>query len=76
MNLRWNCTIIDPITLKVVGDVLLEKGTRESAFVHAISAAGVAYRSYYFSFKLSLDFLIIFRVHDALYKSKTFRKKD
>ncbi|PAV63345.1 hypothetical protein WR25_25467 [Diploscapter pachys] len=41
---RWNCTIIDPITLKVVGDVLLEKGTRESAFVHAISAAGVAYR--------------------------------
>ncbi|CAJ0932288.1 unnamed protein product, partial [Mesorhabditis belari] len=41
---RWNCTLLDPLTHKVIGDVLLLEGTRESAFVHAISAAGVAYR--------------------------------
>ncbi|CAJ0572342.1 unnamed protein product, partial [Mesorhabditis spiculigera] len=41
---RWNCTLIDPLTHKVIGDVLLAEGTRESAFVHAISAAGVSYR--------------------------------
>ncbi|CAD6192044.1 unnamed protein product [Caenorhabditis auriculariae] len=41
---RWNCSIIDPVSLKVVGDVVLRQGTRESAFVHAISSAAVAYR--------------------------------
>ncbi|KAI1727023.1 wnt family domain-containing protein [Ditylenchus destructor] len=41
---RWNCTMIDPETNKVYGDVILKEGTREAAFVHAISAAGVAYR--------------------------------
>ncbi|TMS35791.1 hypothetical protein L596_003111 [Steinernema carpocapsae] len=41
---RWNCTMIDPTTSQVFGDVILREGTREAAFVHAISAAGVAYR--------------------------------
>uniref|UniRef100_A0A915EEQ8 Protein Wnt n=1 Tax=Ditylenchus dipsaci TaxID=166011 RepID=A0A915EEQ8_9BILA len=41
---RWNCTMIDPETNTVFGDVILKEGTREAAFVHAISAAGVAYR--------------------------------
>lgn len=41
---RWNCTMIDPLTNTVFGDVVLKDGTREAAFVHAISAAGVAYR--------------------------------
>lgn len=36
--------MIDPITNTVFGDVILKDGTREAAFVHAISAAGVAYR--------------------------------
>ncbi|RCN45562.1 wnt family protein [Ancylostoma caninum] len=41
---RWNCTLIDPITLELISDVMMRDGTRESAFVHAVSAAGVAYR--------------------------------
>lgn len=41
---RWNCTMIDPTTNSVFGSVVLKEGTREAAFVHAISAAGVAYR--------------------------------
>ncbi|KAK6046964.1 wnt family protein [Cooperia oncophora] len=41
---RWNCTLIDPTTLELISDVMLRDGTRESAFVHAVSAAGVAYR--------------------------------
>lgn len=36
--------MIDPVTKKVFGDVILKDGTREAAFVHAISAAGVAHR--------------------------------
>ncbi|VDO32641.1 unnamed protein product, partial [Heligmosomoides polygyrus] len=35
---RWNCTLIDPITLELISDVMLRDGTRESAFVHAVSA--------------------------------------
>ncbi|KAL6734811.1 hypothetical protein Aduo_005311 [Ancylostoma duodenale] len=41
---QWNCTLIDPITLELISDVMMRDGTRESAFVHAVSAAGVAYR--------------------------------
>ncbi|KAK6737156.1 hypothetical protein RB195_019696 [Necator americanus] len=41
---RWNCTLIDPVTLELISDVIMREGTRESAFVHAVSAAGVAYR--------------------------------
>uniref|UniRef100_A0A915B1D4 Protein Wnt n=1 Tax=Parascaris univalens TaxID=6257 RepID=A0A915B1D4_PARUN len=41
---RWNCSMIDPLTKEVFGDVILREGTREAAFVHAISAAGVAFR--------------------------------
>uniref|UniRef100_A0A1I7XDF7 Protein Wnt n=1 Tax=Heterorhabditis bacteriophora TaxID=37862 RepID=A0A1I7XDF7_HETBA len=41
---RWNCTLIDPLSLELISDVILREGTRESAFVHAVSAAGVAYR--------------------------------
>ncbi|KAI6184466.1 Protein Wnt [Aphelenchoides bicaudatus] len=40
---RWNCTFVTD-TGKVFGDAILKDGTREAAFVHAISAAGVAYR--------------------------------
>ena len=36
--------MIDPTTNTVFGSVVLKEGTREAAFVHAISAAGVAYR--------------------------------
>lgn len=36
--------MIDPETNSVFGDVILKEGTREAAFVHALSAAGVAYR--------------------------------
>ncbi|VDK64767.1 unnamed protein product [Anisakis simplex] len=36
--------MINPVTKEVFGDVILRDGTREAAFVHAISAAGVAYR--------------------------------
>jgi len=36
--------MIDPVTKEVFADVILKDGTREAAFVHAISAAGVAYR--------------------------------
>uniref|UniRef100_A0A7E4ZTK7 Protein Wnt n=1 Tax=Panagrellus redivivus TaxID=6233 RepID=A0A7E4ZTK7_PANRE len=41
---RWNCTMIDPVSREVFADVILKDGTREAAFVHAVSAAGVAYR--------------------------------
>ncbi|XP_002737259.2 protein Wnt-4 [Saccoglossus kowalevskii] len=46
-NRRWNCSTVDSISgtsLKgpVFGKVL-ERGTREAAFVHAISSAGVAH---------------------------------
>ncbi|VDL76920.1 unnamed protein product [Nippostrongylus brasiliensis] len=41
---EWNCTLIDPVTLELISDVIMQEGTRESAFVHAVSAAGVAYR--------------------------------
>lgn len=41
---RWNCSLIDPVSKEVFGDMILREGTREAAFVHAISAAGVAYR--------------------------------
>lgn len=37
---RWNCTYIDAVN--VFGNVL-KAGTREAAFVHAISSAGVAH---------------------------------
>ncbi|VDM83153.1 unnamed protein product [Strongylus vulgaris] len=43
-SVRWNCTLIDPVTLELISDVIMREGTRESAFVHAVSAAGVAYR--------------------------------
>ncbi|XP_013383731.1 protein Wnt-4 isoform X2 [Lingula anatina] len=39
-NRRWNCSTVDPVS--VFGNVL-DQGTREAAFVHAISAAGVAH---------------------------------
>lgn len=42
-NRRWNCTMITD-NGKVFGDSILKDATREAAFVHAISAAGVAYR--------------------------------
>ncbi|KAJ6660687.1 hypothetical protein lerEdw1_017684 [Lerista edwardsae] len=38
---RWNCTTIDD-SLAIFGPVL-DKATRESAFVHAIASAGVAF---------------------------------
>ncbi|CAB3404590.1 unnamed protein product [Caenorhabditis bovis] len=41
---RWNCTLIDPVTYEVISDVFLNENTRESAFVHAISSAAVAYK--------------------------------
>ncbi|KJH49749.1 wnt family protein [Dictyocaulus viviparus] len=41
---RWNCTLIDPVSLTLISEVMMREGTRESAFVHAVSAAGVAYR--------------------------------
>ncbi|CAI5441912.1 unnamed protein product [Caenorhabditis angaria] len=41
---RWNCTLIDPLTHEVITDVFLNENTRESAFVHAISSAAVAYK--------------------------------
>uniref|UniRef100_A0A1I7TG19 Protein Wnt n=2 Tax=Caenorhabditis tropicalis TaxID=1561998 RepID=A0A1I7TG19_9PELO len=41
---RWNCTLIDPVTHEVIPDVFLHENTRESAFVHAVSAAAVAYK--------------------------------
>ncbi|CAI2347230.1 unnamed protein product [Caenorhabditis sp. 36 PRJEB53466] len=41
---RWNCTLIDPMTHEVIPDVFLNENTRESAFVHAISSAAVAYK--------------------------------
>ncbi|KAM9388205.1 LOW QUALITY PROTEIN: protein Wnt-4a-like [Phaethornis superciliosus] len=37
---RWNCSMLQG--LQVFGKVVIE-GTRESAFIHAISAAGVAF---------------------------------
>ncbi|WAR15394.1 WNT4-like protein [Mya arenaria] len=39
-NRRWNCSTVDPV--KLFGN-FLKLGTREVAFVHAISAAGVAH---------------------------------
>lgn len=42
--LRWNCSLINPNTKEVFGDMILNRGTREAAFVHAISSAGIAYR--------------------------------
>ncbi|KAJ8371371.1 hypothetical protein SKAU_G00113990 [Synaphobranchus kaupii] len=39
-NRRWNCSTLD--TLPVFGQVLTQ-GTREAAFVYAISAASIAY---------------------------------
>ncbi|MFH4976457.1 hypothetical protein AB6A40_003166 [Gnathostoma spinigerum] len=36
--------MINPQTKEVFGDVVLREGTREAAFVHAISAAGVAFK--------------------------------
>ncbi|VDD97851.1 unnamed protein product [Enterobius vermicularis] len=41
---RWNCTMINPKTYEVFGEAILKKGTQEAAFVHAITAAGVAYQ--------------------------------
>ncbi|VIO93183.1 Wnt-4 protein precursor, putative [Brugia malayi] len=41
---RWNCSLINPNTKEVYGDMILNRGTREAAFVHAISSAGIAYR--------------------------------
>lgn len=38
---RWNCTLLETAE---GGGKGLETGTREAAFVHAISSAGVAYR--------------------------------
>ncbi|KAI6218326.1 Wnt-4 protein precursor [Aphelenchoides besseyi] len=40
---RWNCSLIGEDG-RIVGETILRDGTREAAFVHAISAAGVAYR--------------------------------
>ncbi|XP_009874809.1 PREDICTED: protein Wnt-4-like, partial [Apaloderma vittatum] len=39
-NRRWNCSTLD--TLPVFGKVVTQ-GTREAAFVYAISSAGVAF---------------------------------
>ncbi|XP_038061751.1 protein Wnt-4-like [Patiria miniata] len=39
-NRRWNCTTVD--SFPIFGHVL-DNGTREAAFVHSISAAGVGY---------------------------------
>uniref|UniRef100_A0A183DT50 Protein Wnt n=1 Tax=Gongylonema pulchrum TaxID=637853 RepID=A0A183DT50_9BILA len=36
--------LINPNTMEVFGDMILRHGTREAAFVHAISSAGIAYR--------------------------------
>ncbi|XP_071945621.1 protein Wnt-4-like [Antedon mediterranea] len=41
-NRRWNCSTIDAHNNAVFGNVL-ENGTREAAFVHAISSAAVAH---------------------------------
>ncbi|VDN08174.1 unnamed protein product [Thelazia callipaeda] len=41
---RWNCSLIHPSTKAVFGDMVLRRGTREAAFVHAISSAAIAYR--------------------------------
>ncbi|CEF70727.1 Protein Wnt-4 [Strongyloides ratti] len=41
---RWNCSLIDPETKEVFPEVILNNAIRETAFVHAVSAAGVAYR--------------------------------
>ncbi|RUS80293.1 hypothetical protein EGW08_011931, partial [Elysia chlorotica] len=38
---RWNCSTEN--NLKLFGNVILKQGTREAAFVHSISAAGVAH---------------------------------
>ncbi|EJW73127.1 hypothetical protein WUBG_15965, partial [Wuchereria bancrofti] len=40
----WNCSLINPNTKEVYGEMILNRGTREAAFVHAISSAGIAYR--------------------------------
>ncbi|CAD5216319.1 unnamed protein product [Bursaphelenchus xylophilus] len=40
---RWNCTMMTEDG-HLFADAILKDGTREAAFVHAISAAGVAYR--------------------------------
>lgn len=40
---RWNCTMMTEDG-RLFADAILKDGTREAAFVHAISAAGVAYR--------------------------------
>ncbi|XP_041378276.1 protein Wnt-4-like isoform X2 [Gigantopelta aegis] len=40
-NRRWNCSTSD--TKRLFGNVILKQGTREAAFVHAISSAGVAH---------------------------------
>ena len=36
--------MINPKTYEVFGEAILKKGTQEAAFVHAITAAGVAYQ--------------------------------
>lgn len=41
---RWNCTMINPLSMEFLGDAVLNRGTQEAAFVHAVSAAGVAYQ--------------------------------
>ncbi|XP_070206980.1 protein Wnt-4-like [Littorina saxatilis] len=40
-NRRWNCSTTD--SNRLFGRVILKQETRESAFVHAISSAGVGY---------------------------------
>ncbi|ESO85224.1 hypothetical protein LOTGIDRAFT_130946, partial [Lottia gigantea] len=40
-NRRWNCSTAN--SKKLFGNVILKQGTREAAFVHAISSAGVAH---------------------------------
>ncbi|XP_046571495.1 protein Wnt-4-like [Haliotis rubra] len=40
-NRRWNCSTTD--SKRLFGNVILKQGTREAAFVHAISSAGVAH---------------------------------
>ncbi|XP_077998717.1 protein Wnt-4-like [Glandiceps talaboti] len=41
-NRRWNCSTVDSTGGPVFGKIL-EQGTREAAFVHAISSAGVSH---------------------------------
>ncbi|CAI4224141.1 unnamed protein product [Auanema sp. JU1783] len=41
---RWNCSLINPSSRELINGVLLSEGTRESAFVHALSSAAVAYK--------------------------------